>query len=133
MSGLMMTKSLLILFCLVLPRVDVTLLESGQGTTLRKPASTPVELKVLSYNIRWRSGDDLKEIIRLFRDDKEIGNPTLIALQEVDRQKKRSGNKSKNVYQNNHQPYFHPVDEVITQCLYYLPFIVTKTNCHGLL
>ena len=94
MSGLMMTKPLLVLLCLLLPRVDVSLLESGQGTTLRKPASTPVELKVLSYNIRWRSGDDLKNMIKLLKDDPEVGGAAILALQEVDRRKKRSGNNN---------------------------------------
>jgi endonuclease/exonuclease/phosphatase family metal-dependent hydrolase len=94
MSGLMMTKWLLVLVCLLLPRVDVSLLESGQGTTLRKPASTPVELKVLSYNIRWRSGEDLKDMIKLLKDDPEVGGAAILALQEVDRRKRRSGNNN---------------------------------------
>ena len=70
---------------------DPLLLESGQPT---KPNATGSlqELKVVTYNIRWRSGDDLKELIKLFRDDPEIGKAAIIALQEVDRQKKRSGN-----------------------------------------
>jgi endonuclease/exonuclease/phosphatase family metal-dependent hydrolase len=90
----MMTKPLLLLLCLLLPRVDVTLLESGHGTRLRKPASTPTELKILSYNIRWRSGDDLKNMIKLLKDDPEIGGAAILALQEVDRRKKRSGNNN---------------------------------------
>src|SRR6185295_18277297 len=90
----MMTKPLLLFLCLLLPRVDVTLLESGQVTRLRKPASTPTELKILSYNIRWRSGDDLKNMIKLLKDDPEIGGAAILALQEVDRRKKRSGNNN---------------------------------------
>src|SRR6185369_1581835 len=90
----MMTKPLLLLLCLLLPRVDVTLLESGHGTRLRKPASTPTELKLISYNIRWRSGDDLKNMIKLFKDDPEIGGAAILALQEVDRRKKRSGSNN---------------------------------------
>ena len=89
-----MTIPLLLLLCLLVPRVDVTLLESGQGTTLRKPASTPAQLKILSYNIRWRSGDDLKDMIKLLKDDPEIGGAAILALQEVDRRKKRSGNNN---------------------------------------
>jgi endonuclease/exonuclease/phosphatase family metal-dependent hydrolase len=61
---------------------------------LRKPASTPTELKILSYNIRWRSGDDLKNMIKLLKDDPEIGGAAILALQEVDRRKKRSGNNN---------------------------------------
>ncbi len=87
-------KLLLILLCLLLPHTDVPLLESGQGTTLRKLTSTPAELKVLSYNIRWRSGEDLKDMIKLLKDDPEIGGASILALQEVDRRKKRSGNNN---------------------------------------
>jgi len=89
-----MLKPLLILLCLLLPHSDVPLLESGKATTLRKQTSTPAELKVLSYNIRWRSGDDLKEMIKLLKDDPEIGGASILALQEVDRRKKRSGNNN---------------------------------------
>ena len=67
-----------------------TLFESGEASKLRTPP-TAGEFRVVSYNIRWRSGDDLKELIKLFRDDAEIGNATVLALQEVDRNKKRSG------------------------------------------
>jgi endonuclease/exonuclease/phosphatase family metal-dependent hydrolase len=72
----------------------VSLLESGHGTTLRKPASTPTELKIVSYNIRWRSGEDLKDMIKLLKDDPEVGGAAILALQEVDRRKKRSGNNN---------------------------------------
>ena len=67
------------------------LLESGQPTK-PNPITSLHELKVVTYNIRWRSGDELKELIKLFRNDSEIGNASIIALQEVDRQKKRTGN-----------------------------------------
>jgi endonuclease/exonuclease/phosphatase family metal-dependent hydrolase len=67
------------------------LLEYGQGTKLRTPLAN-AEMRIISYNIRWRSGEDLRTLIKLFRDDAELGNPTLMALQEVDRRKKRSGN-----------------------------------------
>jgi endonuclease/exonuclease/phosphatase family metal-dependent hydrolase len=67
-----------------------TLFESGEPNKLRTPA-TAGEFRVVSYNIRWRSGDDLKKLIQLFREDAEIGNATVLALQEVDRNKKRSG------------------------------------------
>src|SRR6201988_1267693 len=90
----MITTPLLILLCLLLPRVDADLLESGQGTTVRKQTPTPAELKVLSYNIRWRSGEDLKEMLKLLKDDPEVGGASILALQEVDRRKKRSGNNN---------------------------------------
>src|SRR5262245_2727842 len=75
-------------------QADVTtespLLESGQSSKLRMPGNN-TEIRVISYNIRWRSGDDLKELIKHFREDAEVGSPTIVALQEVDRQKKRTG------------------------------------------
>jgi endonuclease/exonuclease/phosphatase family metal-dependent hydrolase len=67
-----------------------TLFESGEASKLRTPPPAG-EFRVVSYNIRWRSGDDLKKLIQLFREDAEIGNATVLALQEVDRNKKRSG------------------------------------------
>lgn len=70
---------------------DVPLLEEGKAATVRKQTSTPQEIKVVSYNIRWRSGEDLKKIIKLLREDPEIGGAAILGLQEVDRRKKRSG------------------------------------------
>ena len=87
-------KALVLLLLLLLPRPDVQLLEFGKGTNVRKQTSAPVEIKLLSYNIRWRSGDDLKALIKLFKDDPKIGGATILALQEVDRSKKRSGNSN---------------------------------------
>lgn len=49
------------------------------------------QLKIVTYNIRWRSGDELKEIIRFLKNDAEIGGARIIGLQEVDRKRKRSG------------------------------------------
>lgn len=69
------------------------LLESGKAAKLRTPEkSTTNQIKIISYNIRWRSGDDLKKMIKLFQEDPEIGNAAILGLQEVDRRKKRSGN-----------------------------------------
>ena len=82
----------LLLLLLLLPRLDIPLLESGKSASLRKQTPTPAEIKLLSYNIRWRSGDDLQAMIKLFKDDPEIGGASILALQEVDRSKKRSGN-----------------------------------------
>ncbi|HEX6649631.1 MAG TPA: endonuclease/exonuclease/phosphatase family protein [Pyrinomonadaceae bacterium] len=84
-----MAKVLLVLMFLMVPHSD--LLESGQGTTLRKQTPTPQQLKIVSYNIRWRSGDDLKKMIELMQNDPEIGGASILGLQEVDRRKKRSG------------------------------------------
>ena len=70
---------------------DSSLLESGRASNLRAIPNN-AEIRIVSYNIRWRSGDDLNELIKLFRNDAELGNPAIMALQEVDRKKKRSGN-----------------------------------------
>jgi endonuclease/exonuclease/phosphatase family metal-dependent hydrolase len=92
---------LIVLFAQLLPlffmqdtqsqKTELGLLESGQATTLRT-GKTSQDLKVVSYNIRWRSGDDLQQLIKLFREDPEIGGASIIGLQEVDRKKKRSKN-----------------------------------------
>lgn len=87
-------KVFLFLLCLLLPRADLHLLESGKSANVRPQTSSPTEIKILQYNIRWRSGDDLKTLIKLFQDDPEIGNAKILALQEVDRHKKRSGNNN---------------------------------------
>jgi endonuclease/exonuclease/phosphatase family metal-dependent hydrolase len=73
-------------------RTDSLLLESGQGATVKSIATEPSEFKVVSYNIRWRSGDELKKLVRLLREDPEIGSAAIIGLQEVDRKKKRTRN-----------------------------------------
>jgi endonuclease/exonuclease/phosphatase family metal-dependent hydrolase len=65
------------------------LLESGQATKLANPATAPTEIKIVSYNIRWRSGKKLQQIIDWLKDKNE--RPAIIALQEVDRAKKRTG------------------------------------------
>lgn len=67
-------------------------LEIGHASKLQPVPQKPVELKVVSYNIRWRGGDDLRQLIRLLKDDREIGGAAIIALQEVDRDKKRTQN-----------------------------------------
>lgn len=87
-----MTILLVLLSLLLLPN-DVALLESGQGSNVRKQtsASAPDEIKVISYNIRWRGGDELKKLIKLLQEDPEIGAASILALQEVDRNKKRTG------------------------------------------
>lgn len=56
--------------------------------------NAPNEIKIVSYNIRWRGGDDLKKLIELFKTDKEIGGASIIGLQEVDRNKKRTNNEN---------------------------------------
>ncbi len=67
------------------------LLEVGRASRLR-PGETKGELKVVSYNIRWRGGDDLRQLIKLFQHDSQIGDAAVLGLQEVDRNKKRTAN-----------------------------------------
>lgn len=89
-----MAKIFLVLLLLFGLPTDVPLLEAGKGASLRKQASAPPEIKVVSYNIRWRSGEELKKLITLLRDDPEIGGAAILGLQEVDRRKKRSGHNN---------------------------------------
>jgi endonuclease/exonuclease/phosphatase family metal-dependent hydrolase len=69
------------------------LLEIGPKPKASAAALTS-SLKVVSYNIRWRSGDDLHKLAQLLKEDPEIGSAAILGLQEVDRNKKRSGNKN---------------------------------------
>jgi len=92
---------ILVLLQLVLPageandrKVDSMLLESGQAAKLRQQTPRTGEIKVVSYNIRWRGGDDLKRIAKFLHEDPETGSASILALQEVDRRKKRTGNNN---------------------------------------
>lgn len=67
-----------------------TLLEVGSAVKVSQPTAAPSGLKVVSYNMRWRGGEDLRELIGLLRSDAEIGGAAIIGLQEVDRKKKRT-------------------------------------------
>lgn len=88
-----MIKVVLFLLFLVCPAADVSpLLESGSATTPQKQTTAAQEVKIVSYNIRFRSGDELKKIISLLHNDPEIGGAAILGLQEVDRRKKRSRN-----------------------------------------
>src|ERR1051325_4963273 len=84
--------------CLMPPRTparkgpEPNLLEVGGELKAAPSKDAPSELKVVSYNIRWRGGEELKQLIKLLREDPEIGGAQVIGLQEVDRNKKRTGN-----------------------------------------
>lgn len=69
--------------------IEAHLLESGKAKTLADPPRAN-ELKIVSYNIRWRSGKELQQIIRWLKDAESV-RPAIIGLQEVDRARKRSG------------------------------------------
>lgn len=71
---------------------DSGLLETGGAVKAHSPAPVPDAIKIVSYNIRWRGGEDLRRLIELFKSDAEIGRASIIGLQEVDRNKKRTGN-----------------------------------------
>ena len=71
-----------------------SLLESGKAATVKTKTSLPAEFKIVSFNIRWRSGDELKKLTKLLQEDPEIGSATILALQEVDRRKKRTGHSN---------------------------------------
>jgi endonuclease/exonuclease/phosphatase family metal-dependent hydrolase len=71
------------------------LLEIGDAKPAsHAPATTtaPAEIRVVSYNMRWRGGEELRAITRLLREDRLIGRADIVGLQEVDRARKRSGN-----------------------------------------
>jgi endonuclease/exonuclease/phosphatase family metal-dependent hydrolase len=70
---------------------EPVLLEVG-GEAAKGTLPVPTELKVVSYNIRYRAGDDLNQLIKLLKEDPEIGGAHVIGLQEVDRNKRRTGN-----------------------------------------
>ena len=110
------------------------LLESGTPVKLQHVGPTKGEIKIISYNIRYRSGDDLKQLIKLFREDPEIGNAVVIGLQEVDRKKKRSGNANtakiiSNELQMNYAwaapPTAKPTDEEETGVTILSPFPIS--------
>jgi endonuclease/exonuclease/phosphatase family metal-dependent hydrolase len=70
------------------------LVETGQAAKHERLSQAPAEIKIVSYNIRWRSGEDLKKLAGFMRDDPEIGGASILGLQEVDRNKKRSKNEN---------------------------------------
>ncbi|HEX8707966.1 MAG TPA: endonuclease/exonuclease/phosphatase family protein [Pyrinomonadaceae bacterium] len=74
------------------PSETETLLETGAAKKPRAAQPAPASLKIVSYNIRWRGGEDLRRLTALLKDDREIGGASIIGLQEVDRNKKRTGN-----------------------------------------
>lgn len=65
---------------------DSRLLETGSAKHMLKPVESPKEITVVTYNIRWRTGDELTKISDWLKGKR----PILIALQEVDRAKERT-------------------------------------------
>lgn len=73
---------------------ELELVEVGGASKMsahRSAITTPTEIKIVTYNIRWSSGEDLQKLIALLQKDTEIGGATIIALQEVDRNTRRNG------------------------------------------
>lgn len=71
---------------------DADLLETGSASRLVRPPVSPGEIKIISYNIRWRGGDELRRLIDLLKTDAQLAHASIIGLQEVDRHRKRTGN-----------------------------------------
>ena len=76
------------------PDSDSSLLETGATATVRQPPPPSSEIKIVSYNIRWRGGEDLNKIVKLLREDSDFGGATIMGLQEVDRNRKRTDRKN---------------------------------------
>src|SRR5436190_427852 len=68
------------------PAGDSLLLETGAADKLTKLTADPKEISIVTYNIRWRTGDELTKIADWLKGKR----PTVIALQEVDRSKQRT-------------------------------------------
>ncbi len=71
---------------------DTHLLEVGQAAKVRSLPNSSDQIKVVSYNIRWRGGEELRKLAQLLKDDPEIGGASILGLQEVDRKRNRTGN-----------------------------------------
>jgi endonuclease/exonuclease/phosphatase family metal-dependent hydrolase len=71
---------------------DSSLLEIGCASKADGKRPTTDELRIVSYNMRWRGGDDLNALIKLLKDGREVGGASVIGLQEVDRKKERTNN-----------------------------------------
>ena len=70
---------------------DSQLLETGAAAKISKPDVDPKEILIVTYNIRWRTGDELGKVVDWLR----ARQPSVIALQEVDRSRERT-NKTNN-------------------------------------
>src|SRR5688500_3076425 len=57
---------------------DSTLLEIGQASKLRVVPAITGEFKVVSFNIRFRGGEDLKKLAELLRNDPEIDRKSVV-------------------------------------------------------
>src|SRR2546430_3384236 len=60
-------------------RDHAQLLESGRADKIAEPASSD-QIKIVSYNIRWRSGEELQQITRWLKEPNALHQPILIGL-----------------------------------------------------
>jgi endonuclease/exonuclease/phosphatase family metal-dependent hydrolase len=67
---------------------QANLLETGGPSKSTSSTSTPRELTIVTYNIRWRANEQLRQIGNWLKEKQ----PAVIALQEVDRARARTGN-----------------------------------------
>ncbi len=116
---------------------DSSLLEFGAPRTMRPLGVSNGQIKVVSYNIRYRSGKDLEKLLRLFKEDPEIGNAVILGLQEVDRHKMRTDktNTAKIIaeelgmnYAWAAPPTAKPTDEEETGVAIMSPFPITNVR-----
>ena len=70
---------------------DSQLLETGKPRQPEKGGEATKVISIVTYNIRWRTGDELKKISDWLSEKR----PSVVALQEVDRSKQRT-NKTNN-------------------------------------
>jgi len=89
---LLFASAQLLTFTRTLEEQDAGLLETGGAPKAHSFDPAPESIKIVSYNIRYRAGRDLQKLIELFKSDEEIGRAAIIGLQEVDRNRKRTGN-----------------------------------------
>ena len=72
------------------PNRESDLLEVSSASKSLASKAIPNEIKIVSYNIRWRAGDDLAEISKALKSGESLAGAAIIGLQEVDRNKKRT-------------------------------------------
>jgi len=87
MLRILLTSALVLLACPYLAaQSNDSLLETGAAAKLAKPPDEKTAMAIATYNIRWRTGDELTQICKWLKDKHAV----VIALQEVDRAKERT-------------------------------------------
>jgi endonuclease/exonuclease/phosphatase family metal-dependent hydrolase len=85
---------LLVCLCstLALAASTPVLLETGAAAKHAPPPARGAPIRVVSYNVRYPGAEGVARIADALRADREIGGAAVVALQEIDRHKKRTGN-----------------------------------------